>query len=210
MCSKDQIFVKKSWHSHIIECIYHTFQEHFTKINYLNYFLSNIVIEFYKQEKTYLWFTNQSLWFCNAKSFIFSKFSFSLFYPLISFPTSRPFDFSFFEGGGNSTLYRPEYKYSIWNFVQELKPAPILYAYMATKWWHNQLHVTNPEIRSLARFDRAKWPKSKQNGPNPSKMAHSWSESRYWRPHKWFNGPKWWTSGQNQGFLAWFGQFCLD
>ena len=49
----------------------------------------------------------------------------------------------------------------------------------------------------------AKWPKSKLNGPNPSKMAQIWSEFRYW-------SPKWWISGQIQGFLARFGPFCSD
>ena len=31
-------------------------------------------------------------------------------------------------------------------FVQELKPAPILYAYTVPEQWHDQLPVTNPEI----------------------------------------------------------------
>ena len=44
---------KKFWELSIIKCIYHTFQELFTEINYLNYFKSYVVIEYYKRKKTY-------------------------------------------------------------------------------------------------------------------------------------------------------------
>ena len=53
LCQEVQIFVKKSWELHIVKCISHTFQELFSEVNYLYYFLSYVVIEFYKREKTY-------------------------------------------------------------------------------------------------------------------------------------------------------------
>ena len=43
-CSVDQIFVKKSWKSHIKKCINTIFQELFSEFNYLYYFLSYAVM----------------------------------------------------------------------------------------------------------------------------------------------------------------------
>ena len=53
LCQLVQIFVKKSLELHIVKCISHTFQELFSEVHYLYYFLSYVVIEFYKCEKTY-------------------------------------------------------------------------------------------------------------------------------------------------------------
>ena len=50
---KVQIFVKKSWELHIIKCISIIFQELFSEFNYLYYFLSYVVIEYFKREKSY-------------------------------------------------------------------------------------------------------------------------------------------------------------
>ena len=53
LCQEVQIFVKKSRELHIVKCISHTFQELFSEVNHLYYFLKYVVIEFYKREKTY-------------------------------------------------------------------------------------------------------------------------------------------------------------
>ena len=66
-----------------------------------------------------------------------------------------------------------------------------------------------PKFCKIAQI-QAIWRKSKQNGPNRSEMAQIWSESRYWRHQHGSLWPKWCTSGQNRGFLARFGLFCLN
>ena len=53
ICQKVQIFVKKSQELHIIKCITISFKELFSEFNYLYYFLSYVVIEYYKREKSY-------------------------------------------------------------------------------------------------------------------------------------------------------------
>ena len=57
-CSVDQIFVKKSWKSHIKKCINTIFQELFSEFNYLYYFLSYAVMYCCIRKKTY----------CNSKN----------------------------------------------------------------------------------------------------------------------------------------------
>ena len=62
LCQEVQIFVKKSWELHIVKCISHSFQELFSEVNYLYYFLKHAVIEFYKREKTYCSLIQSLLW----------------------------------------------------------------------------------------------------------------------------------------------------
>ena len=65
-CVKRFRFLSKI--QHIVECISHTFQGHFSEISYLNYFLSNVFIEFYKRKKNILYIFVISFYMLNLSS----------------------------------------------------------------------------------------------------------------------------------------------
>ena len=95
-------------------------------------------------------------------------------------------------------------------------PHPILRALSPLGPILTQILPNNAKPSYMAQI-YAERPKSKHNGPNPSKMAQIWSESRYWRPLYRSKGTKRMYLGPDLGHFAWiwaiileFGPFCLE